>query len=203
MLWMVVVPALGAEPTPETQAVLGQLTKKYGPADVIRGSFVQTTASPYGDQVQKGTVVLKRPGKIRWESPGGKAFVCDGSTLWIYDPAEKQVLRIKDFGQQAASAYAVLQSMDKLGEMFEVKLAGGDAAAGWDLALTPKDGEAQFKKVVVELDSKLLLDVVKITDPFDVVTTIDFTDVQLGGTVADEVFTFQVPAGVQVVDAGS
>jgi outer membrane lipoprotein carrier protein len=203
MLWMVLT-AWGAEPTPETKAVLTQLSAKYTGVDVVKGTFTQTTASVYGDQVQKGTVVLKRPGRIRWESqPDGKQFVCDGSTLWIYDPAEKQVMRIRGFGDQAASIFAVLGSMDKLGDMFEVRVAGGDAANGWDLALTPKAGQdAQFKKAMVELDPKLQLDVVRITDPFDVVTTIDFADVTLGGAVADDVFTFRVPAGVQVVDAG-
>ncbi|MEQ1568179.1 MAG: outer membrane lipoprotein carrier protein LolA [Myxococcota bacterium] len=207
-MWFVLAamaPVAAAEPSPEARVVLGQLSTKYGPADVLKGSFVQRTASPYGEQVQQGTVVLKRPGKVRWESgPGGRQFVCDGSTLWIYDPAEKQVTRIKGVGEQVASTFAVLQSMDRLGERYDVALSGGDAAAGWDLSLSPKAGDdtVQFKKVVIELDPKLGLDLVKITDLFDVVTTIDFTGLELGGAVGDDVFTFQVPAGVQVVDAG-
>lgn len=203
VVWMAAA-AWSAEPSPETKAVLAQLTQKYAPVEVLKGSFTQTTASPYGDQVQHGTIVLKRPGKVRWESgPDGKVYVCDGSTLWLYDPAEKQVMRMKGIGEQASSSFAVLQSLDKLGELFDVRISGGDAATGWDLTLLPKsEDDAQFKKVVIELDPALLLDVVRITDPFGTVTTIDLADVKLGGAVADSVFTFQVPAGVQVVDAG-
>jgi len=205
MLWLTMVSAWGSAPVDPTAAVLSSLTAKYGPVDVVRGSFTQTTKSTYGDEVQQGTLVLKRPGKIKWDSgPGGKQIVCDGSTLWYYDPGEKQVVRMKNVGEQAASTYAVLQSMDKLGELFDVKLISGDVAHGFELSLTPKAGQdSQFKKVVVDVDSKGMLDVVKVTDPFDTLTTIDFTDLKLGGTAPDSTFTFQVPAGVAVVDAGS
>jgi len=205
MLWMTMVSAWGAEPVDPTGTVLASLTARYGPADVVRGSFTQTTKSVYGDEVQQGTVVLKRPGKIRWDSgPGGKQIVCDGSTLWYYDPSEKQVVRMKNVGEQAASTYAVLQSMDKLGELFDVKLISGDVAHGFELSLTPKSGQdAQFKKLVIDVDGKGVLDTVQVTDPFDTLTTIDFKDLKLGGSVADSTFTFQVPTGVAVVDAGN
>jgi chaperone LolA len=209
MLWFTLVAAHAAEPAADPNAaalkgVLSALSTKYGPADVIRGSFTQTTKNAYGDQVQQGTVVLKRPGKIRWESgPDGKQIVCDGSTLWYYDPAEKQVLRMKNVGEQAASSYAVLQSMDKLGDLFAVQLVSGDVSHGFELLLRPKDGQdAQFKQIVVDVDAKTNLDVVKVTDPFDSVTTIDFTQLSLGGSADDKTFTFQVPSGVAVVDAG-
>jgi len=202
MLWLTMVSAWAAEPADPTQAILKSLTARYGPVDVVRGTFTQTTKSAYGDEVQQGSLVLKRPGRIRWDSgPDGKQIVCDGSTLWYYDPSEKQVVRMKDVGEQAASTYAVLQSMDKLGELFDVKLISGDVAHGFEISLTPKAGQdAQFKKLVVDVDAKGMLHEIKVTDPFDTLTTIDFKDLKLGGTVPDSTFTFQVPAGVAVVD---
>lgn len=185
--------------TPELDALLKQLTVKYGPITVLRGTFVQTTKSPYGDQTQSGTVILQRPGRMRWEFTGdGKQFVSDGSTLWVYTPAEKQVLRLKGAGQQVASTDLVLQSMDKLGTLYQVAL--GPAK---ELILTPKPGEeAQFTKLVLKLDAALMIDEVAVTDPFGTVTRLDFTKLEAGGAVPADVFTFTIPAGVQVVDAG-
>jgi outer membrane lipoprotein carrier protein len=193
--------ALAAEPALDT--LLAQLTRKYAPAEVLRGTFVQTTGSPYGDQTQSGTVVLKRPGRMRWEFAGdGKQFVSDGSTLWIYTPADKQVIRVQGFGSQAATADAVLQSMDKLGQLYQVAL-GVNTSQSHELILTPKPGEdAQFSKLVLKLDAQLVIDEVVITDPFSTVTRLDFQTLEVGGAVKDDVFTFRVPAGVQVVDAG-
>lgn len=192
---------------PALDALLQQLAAKYGSVSVLRGSFVQTTGSVYGDQTQNGTVVLKRPGRMRWEftgdaQGGGKQFVSDGSTLWIYSPAEKQVIRVANFGAQAESAFAVFQSLDKLGQLYAVKL-GENSPASHQLIVTPKPGdEAQFTKLVLTFDAKLDIDELSITDSFATVTRMDFTKLVAGGEARDDVFSFTVPAGVQVVDAG-
>ena len=43
----------------------------------------------------KGTVAFKRPGKMRWTLTDGVAqvIVADGTTLWFYQPDEQQVLK--------------------------------------------------------------------------------------------------------------
>ena len=198
-------PAVSTVPPTVVTELLDAVQAKYAPISILRGSIVQTTGSPiYGTQVQKGTVVLERPGKMRWEFEDGRKYVSDGSTMWIYTPADKQVIRIKDFGAQAATADAVLQSMHKLRELFEVTVVSSNPKVGHELLLAPKAGQdTQFKTLGLKLDPKLVFDEVRITDPFDTVTVMDFTSVELGGAIAPGVFTFQIPEGVQVIDAGS
>jgi outer membrane lipoprotein carrier protein len=170
---------------------------------VMRGNFVQITKSPYGEEKVQGTVVLKRPGQMRWNFSDGRQFVSDGKTLWIYTPAEKQVLRIANFGEQAATADLVLQSMHKLSELFEVTLVSSDEKAGHVLALAPKAGEqAQFQKLQLGLDAGLVLDKVTLTDAFGTNTVLDFDGLTLGGAAAESDFKFVVPPGVSVVDSG-
>lgn len=199
-----VAPAAAVPPAAVTK-LLDQIQARYAPVSVLRGTIVQTTGSPiYGQQVQKGTVVIERPGKMRWEFEDGRRYVSDGATMWIYTPADKQVIRIRNFGAQAATADAVLQSMHKLRELFDVTVVSSDPKVGHELSLAPKPGQdAQFKKLGLKLDPQLAFDEIRITDPFDTVTVMDFTSVELGGTVAPDVFTFQIPEGVQVIDAGS
>lgn len=199
--------ASATEPVPAASAVrdtlLDKIGAKYKPIEVLQASFVQTTKSAYGDDQVKGTILLKRPGQMRWEFADGRQFVSDGQTLWIYTPAEKQVLKIANFGEQAATADLVLQSMHKLRELFEVQLVSSDAVAGHVLALTPKTGQtAQFQKLTLALDSTLLLDKVTITDDFGTNTLLDFEGLVLGGTTKPTDFQFQVPPGVTVIDSG-
>ncbi|MEQ1505357.1 MAG: outer membrane lipoprotein carrier protein LolA [Myxococcota bacterium] len=202
-------PALAAASTgstaPASSDLLDRIQAKYATVSVLRGTFVQKSGSAlYGEDEQSGTVVLERPGKMRWEFADGRRYVSDGSTMWIYTPADKQVIRIKGFDAQAATADAVLQSLHQLKTLFDVTIVSTDPKAGHELSLLPKTADdAQFKKLVLKLDAALLIDVVQIVDLFDTVTTIDFRSVELGGAVAPDVFTFQVPDGVQVIDAGS
>lgn len=200
-----VAPKAAAVPPATVTKLLDQIQAKYAPVSILRGTLIQTTNSPiYGKQDQKGTVVLERPGKMRWEFEDKRQYVSDGSTMWIYTPDDKQVIRIRDFGAQAATADAVLQSMHKLRELFDVTVVSSDPKLGHELLLAPKAGQdAQFKALALKLDANLMFDEVRITDPFDTVTVMDFTSVELGGAVAPDVFTFQIPEGVQVIDAGS
>ena len=43
---------------------------------------------------ERGTVVIKRPGRMRWvyTAPERKEFVSDGTKIYAYFPADKQVI---------------------------------------------------------------------------------------------------------------
>lgn len=197
-------PATPASAQTDATALVKRIQDRYRDVDTLQASFVQVTKSQlYGDEEQKGTVVLQRPSRMRWRFEGdGKQFVTDGTTMWIYNPADKQVIRYDDFGAQASAADSLLQSLHKVGELFEVKVLA--AQAGHRLELVPKqeDAKTSVKNVVLQLDPELVVQQVVITDPFDSVTELSFSDVVLGAKVADDTFRFEVPEGVEVIDAG-
>lgn len=212
LLLLVAAPAWATDPAPapgpaaSVDALVKAVEARYAGVEVLRAGFVQTTKSPlYGDEKQSGTLVLERPTRMRWEFEGdGKLFVADGTTMWIFNPADKQVIRFTDYAAQASGAESVLQALDKVGQRFDVTVVSSDATAGSVLSLQPKAGETpQFKKLLLTLDASLVLRKVEITDPFDTVTLIEFSDVKLGGEVPPETFLFRVPDGVEVIDAGS
>ena len=45
---------------------------------------------------ESGTLLLRKPGKMRWEydTPKGKIFLLDGKFAWFYAPGDSQVQRI-------------------------------------------------------------------------------------------------------------
>lgn len=190
-------PSVPADPA--VDALVTKIQAKYAPVTTLSATFTQKAGSLYGEETQQGTLALQRPGKMRWTFADGRQFVCDGQTLWVYTPADKTVLKLTGVSQQAASADAVLQSLHELRTRFDV-LGAVSTATNHTLTLQPKSAEdAQFKKLVLVLDAKLLLDEVRLTDAFDTVTTLDFTEVTLGGAIPPKTFTFDVPPGVQVV----
>lgn len=185
------------------EAVVEAVESKYASISGMKAQFTQTVKSPlYGDESQKGEVTLKRPSKMRWMFSGdGKQFVTDGKTMWIYNAPDNQVIRYNDVASQAGSAQTLLTSLDKIGDLFVISELPDDL--GHTLKLQPKEGDAQFKQVELHLSSELVVEKVVITDPFDTVTELVFNQVTLDPKVSDDLFVFQVPAGAEVIDAGS
>ncbi|MBX2800306.1 MAG: outer membrane lipoprotein carrier protein LolA [Myxococcales bacterium] len=188
----------------DTAKVVASVQKKYATVEVLRANFVQVAVSDlYGREEQRGTLVLQRPGKMRWTFAGsGREFVTDGETMWIHNPEAKQVLRFQDFSAQASTVDSLLQSLHKVGELFEVASLPAEGS-GARLSLVPKEesAKAQVKALELQLDAELVLRKLVITDAFGAVTDLSFTDVTLGGEIGADTFRFQIPPGVEVIDA--
>lgn len=213
MLTLLAVLALAAPPT-ETQALVQRVEARYVDVDALRAKFVQTTRSElYGDETQTGTIVVARPDRLRWTFDGsGKVFVSDGKVLWAYSPADKQVVKYPNPGAHGASADVLLQSLDKLSLRFVVSVVSS-GADGHVLALAPKplvpgsqpgmDRGELFKELQLGLDAALVVRSIRLTDPFGTVTELELSAVELDVDLATDTFAFQVPPGVEVLDAGS
>src|SRR4029453_4586352 len=72
------------------------LQKKYDSIRDFSADFVQTSSSGVlkRKMIERGTVVIKKPGKMRWEykkPPEDKLAVSDGVKTYLYVPLDKQV----------------------------------------------------------------------------------------------------------------
>ena len=76
-----------------------------------------------------GTVVFVKPGRMRWEfqAPQRQSIVADGTTLWIYQPDERQVLK-GSFNAAFVSTTPVsfLAGVGRIKDDFDVAQDGGD-----------------------------------------------------------------------------
>ena len=192
--------AVADTPTTVDEAIAA-VEAKYTDVSALQASFTQTVRNPiFGDDVQTGEVTLARPTKMHWSFGGGeREFVTDGSTMWIYTKADNQVIQYDSFAPSAGGAESLLTSLDTIDEVFNVDLVSSNPTV---LDLTPKE-EGQFKSVTLTLDADLLVDVLSIVDPFDNTTLIDFDGMVLNGPAPDSLFTFDIPEGANVVNAGS
>jgi len=195
--------ANGAEKDGEQSQIVRSVEAKYSKVDVIKADFEQTVKTEaWGEEVQSGEMVLKRPAKMLWEfSSTGKKFVTNGSTMWIYVKKENQVIRYKDVSATGSTADSLLQSLDNLESLFQVQII---PSKGTDrvLNLLPKNGDVTFKSVRLTLDMDSVIKEVVIVDAVNTVTTLKFSDVELNKEVADSQFEFQIPADAKVIDAG-
>ena len=94
--------ALGASPLhgqsdrPPVAELIAALQAKYDSVRNFSAAFEQTYAGGVlrTTLVERGTVLIKKPGKMRWHytSPEEKLFVSDGVSLYSYIPADRQVI---------------------------------------------------------------------------------------------------------------
>lgn len=180
----------------EATALIEKVEAKYKTVTSIRAGVVQTTVNALGSETVEGELVLQRPDKMRW-SFGDRVFVTNGAKMWIYSAEDNQVIEYDDLGGAKSTADSLLTSLDKLQDIFDVKVLS-TSAGGHHIELRPKS-DAQFKKVELYLDGALMVVSVVIVDTFDNITNLALTNVKLNAPTDKSVFEFATPKGASVV----
>jgi outer membrane lipoprotein carrier protein len=193
--WFLGSIAGAADPGP----IVARIEARYAKVATLTASFTQTVHSAiYGDDVQSGTIAIARPGRMRWDFTGdGRIFVSDGTTMWIYTPAAKQALK---YPYTPTGANGLLQSLDRVGELFDVTAPDPQPAHGVLVDLAPKQADGQVSKIRLTLSSDLSLQQLDLVDPTGAATSLVFSAVKLDAIVPESTFAFVPPAGTAVVD---
>ncbi len=201
--------AVEAAPTADVKKVLSGLADHYKTVKTLKAEIMQITITPMGDEItMKGKVLVERPRMARWELNGGgqdSLFVSDGTTGWLYTPAARQAVKMKDQGAGGGSIDP-LDLVNTLDERFDVRAMPEGGTERWVFEAVPKAGTqlaGQYKLLRVEVDqrSKLPLRLV-LNDHFGGSTDIRFTEGEFNVTIPPESFRFTPPAGVTVVGDG-
>lgn len=152
-------------------------------------------------QASSGRLSLARPGKFNWsyEKPYQQQIVCDGKTLWQYDPDLAQVLKRPAGGTLQGTPAQLLTDRAALDKHFKVEDRGVHDGAR-RLRLTPKSADSDFKLVELWLKDGVPQRM-RFEDPLGGVSEVRFTDVRTNAAIDPAQFTFQVPQGAEVISA--
>jgi outer membrane lipoprotein carrier protein len=160
---------------------------------------------------ERGHVLIKKPGKMRWEytSPEPKLFVSDGSKLYSYIPQDKQVfVATVPSDDQATTPVLFLSGKGDITHDFTSSPPGPlmqslpQGVAG--LKLVPKKRQPDYDWLVVGYDpvTFAILGLVTV-DAQGGKSSFSFTNLKENVGLADKLFAFKMPRGVDVVtDAG-
>jgi outer membrane lipoprotein carrier protein len=195
------------EACPPATEIAQRLQARYDTTKNFRADFRQETkvaALGRGEEAF-GTVVFMKPGRMHWEfqMPQRQSMIADGTTLWIYQPADKQVLKAP-FGAAFISTTPVsfLAGVGRIKDDFNVEAdARGCNAQRFYLKLIPKQGQDLGGLTLAV--TRATYDIVEaaVTDPVGNVTTLSFSNIQRNSEIAADEFRFVVPPGVDVVNA--
>lgn len=159
--------------------------------------------------VEKGRVVIRKPGQMRWTytEPEEKVFVSDGTKLYSYVPADRQVYVASVPQDDDASTPALfLAGRGNLTRDFTIAPASvPDAPSGTvALQLTPIEPEREYETLVLVVDRQTLRwRMLVTTDRQGGKSTFVFSNIRENTGVPDREFQFSIPRGVDVItDSG-
>ena len=204
------VAATSAKPVDQDlDAALEGLQRKYSQVRDLRMEFIQSYKSPRrAAETATGTLVLKRPGMMRWEykTPIEKLFVSNGKTVFFYLPQEKQVrkTKVKESRDQRIPFLFLLnkgnlkRDFSKVEWVQEKPFFQGNRV----ILAYPKKGIDEFARILMEFSPQTFqLQRVTIFDVDGTMNEFVFTSIQQDlGTTAG-VFDFKVPPGTEVVES--
>ena len=210
-LWL---PLLGIahaqKPEAAAAGLVAKVQKYYDATRDLRARFEQQMQSPSrAPSKAAGEVWLKKPGKMRWDytKPEKKYFISDGTTLWVYEKANKQAFKQDLKGQLLPVAVTFLYGQGNLGKDFDPSLDPGKYGAPTDLVvkLVPKQPTAQYKALWLVVDpsdfhvkQSVILEVSGNTNSFEFSA---ITTNEKAKYVGTKLFKFVPPAGVKVITA--
>jgi outer membrane lipoprotein carrier protein len=188
--------------------VLREVESVYGRMNDLRADFTQTAFNKSLNQTipAKGTVYLKKGGKLRWEftEPTPQEIVSDGKKLWVYTPTLNQANVAEAPEALAGPAGSFLAGLGKLRSEFEVRFLNPaqpkDAEGNWVLDLTPKQPLPTLARLILALDPKSWeIKKAVVHDKFENTVTMRFTKMAVNSGLPDRTFTFVAPKGVVIV----
>jgi len=150
----------------------------------------------------RGRVVLKKPGRFRWDyvDPYERVIAADGERVWLYEAdLEQATVRRLDAGLGETPAALLTGAADVL-EHFDYRGSTLDGELRW-LRFEPRAATSDFAMIELGFVTRQLRRV-SLTDRLGQLTRIEFDAVDTAAEVTDEFFRFAPPAGVDVIDEG-
>ncbi|MBU0903085.1 MULTISPECIES: outer membrane lipoprotein chaperone LolA [Pseudomonas] len=201
MLLLTVLSFTSVAAMADDEVAVQRLTELLNQAQTITARFSQLTLDGSGTQLQEtaGQLVLKRPGLFRWhtDAPMEQLLVSNGEKVWLYDPDLLQVT-IQTLDQRLTHTPALLLSGDvsKIRENFDISHKEGGNVV--DFILKPKSKDTLFDSLRLSFRNNVLNDM-QLIDSIGQRTNILFLNVKMNEPQDDAQFTFDVPAGADVI----
>jgi len=188
-----------AAPPDAARAVARKVQDYYETTRDLRAGFVQTYtyAAAGRRQVSQGTLLVKKPGRMRWDyrAPAEKTIAVVGTRLTQYEPEPNQVYVDEKFDATAMSAAVTfLLGKGSLEREFHLSLDG----AG-QLVLRPRREDPRVETVTLYVGPSGEVTRTAVVDAQGNVNDIAFEGLRRNAGIQDADFEVKVPADARRV----
>jgi chaperone LolA len=172
----------------------------------LRANFSQTLTDAHGAEIDRGsgTLVVSRPGKLRWElrpqgarAGAGELMVADGKNVWFYDRDLAQVsVKPIDAGLSGTPAM-LLSGAVEVRHNFVLNDGGEHDGLNW-VTVEPRAADSDFRRARLGFVHGDLTRMI-LEDKLGQTATIVFDHAARNGPVAAEEVSFTPPPGADVI----
>jgi outer membrane lipoprotein carrier protein len=167
------------------------------------------------ERVESGTVYFRRPGQMRWDydSPEKKLFLVDGKTTWFYVPYDRTVTKspVKESSdwRTPLSLLTGKADLSRMCSKIDLVTQPGIASAHAILRCVPKGekgaaSQEAYTEVLLEVNtSSGELARIEIHQPGGIDLEYRFGNWQTDIPLTADLFKFQIPVGVAIVNGAS
>jgi outer membrane lipoprotein carrier protein len=174
----------------------------YNHLNSLSARYTEHYAGMGMDRTESGTLLLKKPGRMRWtyDQPIGKVFVLDGKFAWFYTPGDPQAQRIpaKQL-DDLRSPLRFLLGHTQLAKELDTLTVTPDGA-NFSITGIPKGMEQRLKLLTLTVTPAGAIQAMRLEEIDGAITEFNFTSMKENIPVKDSDFLFTPPAGVTVIN---
>ncbi len=189
----------------QTPDILHAVDEHYNHLGSLRTRYVEHYAGMGMNRTEAGTLLLKKPGRMRWayDQPVGKVFVLDGKFAWFYTPGDAQAQRIpaKQMDDLRTPLRFLLGHTELKKELDNISVTpdGG----GFRIAGVPKGMQNRIKELSLHVTPTGAITQMRMEELDGAVTEFSFSDSQENVPTKESDFVFVAPPGVTIVNGTS
>ncbi len=182
--------------------ILKGVEDRYNRVQTLQLSFTETITQQARKHTEQGELFLRKPGRMRWQYSTGKLFISDGKYIYFYDPREKRAeqMPFKEADDMRAPLAFLLGRLN-FSDDFKQFVARPDGQNTF-ITATPKSDKMPYSEVSFRVSPDSVIQWLSVKGQDGSVLEFTFENEKKNPTIADSMFKFSPPPGVEFVRSG-
>ncbi len=182
--------------------ILKGVEDRYNRVQTLQLSFTETITQQARKHTEQGELFLRKPGRMRWQYSTGKLFISDGKYIYFYDPREKRAeqMPFKEADDMRAPLAFLLGRLN-FSDDFKQFVARPDGQNTF-ITETPKSDKMPYSEVSFRVSPDSVIQWLSVKGQDGSVLEFTFENEKKNPTIADSMFKFSPPPGVEFVRSG-
>ena len=187
------------------QTIVNAIQKNYQSVRTFQAGFEQKSFVNMINrtEIAQGNVQIKKPGKMKWvyNDPDPQVLISNQKNLWLYSLEDKQATKMPVESVYSSNTPALfLAGEGILTNIFNVTevITGKNI---YTVTLSPKEAKSDLNRLILRANKNNYQIIgVTVYDDLGNKTQIKFKNIRINEQIAESIFDFKVPAGVEIQD---
>ncbi len=193
-------------PAPRSAAAFaGMIDHHYNSLHSLAVQFTQQYDGMGMHRVESGTVLLKKPGRMRWTytHPAGKLFILDGRDAYFYTPGQTEIPRVpaKKLDDLRSPLAFLLGHAALAKQLTGLALTASSSGSSiWTLTGVPSGMEKRVAMLAITARADGTITTMRVEETDGAINTFALSGEQPNTPTAPDAFTFAPPPGTHVIE---